>query len=87
MIQQMQEGGIRHAVLADLDRVMEIYEIAKSYMKRSGNPNQWNGSYPERSLLESDIERECLYVYENMSGVLHKTLSQKDEQFSQKYHT
>lgn len=69
MIQQMQEGGIRHAVLADLDRVMEIYEIAKSHMKKSGNPNQWNGSYPERSLLESDIERECLYVYEDLSGV------------------
>ncbi len=67
--EQSREGGIRHAVPADLDRIMEIYEIAKAYMKESGNPNQWNGGYPERTLLEKDVQRQCLYVYEDSNGV------------------
>lgn len=66
---QLQGGRIRPAVPADLDRIMEIYEIAKTYMRENGNPNQWNGSYPERTLLAEDMERKCLYVYEDKGGV------------------
>ena len=42
---------------SDLDRILEIYQIAKEYMRKNGNPNQWNGSYPDRETLQVDIER------------------------------
>lgn len=51
------------ADLADLDAIMAIYTYAKGYMAATGNPNQWNGTYPERELLEQDIAKKQLYVY------------------------
>lgn len=50
------------AEVKDVDTILQIYEIAKQYMIASGNPNQWNGAYPERQLLMSDIEKGQLYV-------------------------
>lgn len=47
---------------SDLDRILEIYQIAKEYMRKNGNPNQWNGSYPDRETLQVDIEKQRLYV-------------------------
>lgn len=47
----------------DLPRIMEIYDIAKAYMRASGNPNQWNGTYPDPETLRTDIEKQRLYVY------------------------
>lgn len=54
----------------DLDRILEIYDIAKQYMRDSGNPNQWNSSYPDRETLEKDIAKQQLYVYKQ-AGVIH----------------
>lgn len=51
------------AQVEDLDYIMQIYARAKRYMAETGNPNQWNGSYPERELLEQDIAKKQLYVY------------------------
>lgn len=56
---------IREAQLQDLDRILEIYEIAKKFMRETGNMNQWNSSYPDRSLLIKDIQAHQLYVMEN----------------------
>lgn len=58
------------ATLDDLDRILEIFDIAKQYMRDSGNPNQWNGAYPDRETLEKDIDKQQLYVYKQ-SGVIH----------------
>lgn len=55
---------------SDLDSILQIYEIAKQYMKDSGNPNQWNGTYPERELLEKDMAAGQLYVC-RQDGVIH----------------
>ena len=54
----------------DLDRLLEIYEIAKAYMRKSGNTKQWNGAYPDRETLLEDIARERLYVYK-AEGEIH----------------
>ena len=51
------------AQIKDIDTILHIYDHAKRYMIASGNPNQWNGSYPERQLLSDDIEKGQLYVY------------------------
>ncbi|MBR2739978.1 MAG: N-acetyltransferase [Oscillospiraceae bacterium] len=40
----------------DRDRVLEIYSIAREFMKRSGNPRQWGDSSPAVSLIDADIE-------------------------------
>lgn len=42
---------------ADQPRILEIYDIAKAYMRANGNPNQWNGTYPDPELLRTDIEK------------------------------
>ena len=64
------EPDIRNACTADLERILEIYDIAKEYMRRSGNPHQWNGAYPDRATLEQDIRKGQLYVY-CQDGVIH----------------
>ncbi len=53
---------IRKTKLSDLDRVMEIYDIARSFMARSGNPKQWGDGYPVRELIEEDIANGESYV-------------------------
>ena len=55
---------------ADLPRIMEIYDIAKAYMRANGNPNQWNGAYPDPETLRTDIEKQRLYVYKK-GGHIH----------------
>ena len=54
----------------DLPRILEIYDIAKAYMRASGNPNQWNGAYPDQDTLRTDIEKQQLYVYKK-DGHIH----------------
>ena len=55
---------------ADLPRILEIYDIAKTYMRANGNPNQWNGAYPDPETLRTDIEKQRLYVYKK-AGSIH----------------
>lgn len=55
---------------ADLPRILEIYDIAKAYMRASGNPNQWNGAYPDSETLRTDMEKQRLYVYKK-DGRIH----------------
>ena len=54
--------SIRQAVLADLDRLMEIYEIAKRFMQQSGNPNQWINGYPQPDFIVSEINNQHCWV-------------------------
>ena len=58
------------ATEADLPRILEIYDIAKAYMRVNGNPNQWNGAYPDSETLRTDIEKQRLYVYKK-AGSIH----------------
>ena len=55
---------------ADLPRILEIYDIAKAYMRANGNPNQWNGAYPDPETLRTDIYKQRLYVYKK-DGRIH----------------
>ena len=60
---------IHPARLSDLPAIEEIYAIARDYMQKSGNPHQWVNGYPRRELLESDIAKNQLFVYES-EGVI-----------------
>ena len=56
---------IRRARMEDLDRLVEIFERAKAYMRANGNMKQWADGYPAREDLAADIENENLYVMED----------------------
>lgn len=54
----------RKAEVKDIDRIIEIYEVARQFMVDMGNPNQWINGYPKRELIEEDIARGHFYVCE-----------------------
>lgn len=53
---------IRKTTFADLERVMEIYALAREFMVRTGNPDQWKTHKPQRALIEKDIDAGQSYV-------------------------
>ena len=53
---------IRKTTLADIPEVMEIYTIARSFMRETGNPTQWAGGYPKEELIRKDIASGDSYV-------------------------
>lgn len=57
--------NIRLANILDADRIFEIYEYARAYMKAHGNPHQWGDDRPEKSLTEDDIKNQRCYVMED----------------------
>lgn len=54
---------IRHAEEKDFNRIMEIYEYARTFMAETGNPNQWGPTnWPPAKLIREDIELGRCYV-------------------------
>ncbi|MBR3015609.1 MAG: GNAT family N-acetyltransferase [Clostridia bacterium] len=53
---------IRPAQKNDLDRIESIYNAARAFMRASGNMRQWVNGYPQRELLEADVEKGRLFV-------------------------
>ena len=53
---------IRKAEKADLDKIMDIYDTARAFMRKSGNPTQWAGGYPPREMIVGDIAVGRSYV-------------------------
>lgn len=70
VVQEPNGGEIVPAIEEELPRILEIYDIAKAYMRSSGNPNQWNGAYPDPELLKEDIRKQRLYVIKK-DGRIH----------------
>ena len=57
--------NIRLANTSDTNRIFEIYEYARAYMKAQGNPYQWGDDRPEKSLTKDDIKNQRCYVMED----------------------
>ena len=53
---------IRNAVEEDFDRICEIYEYARHFMRDHGNPRQWNTAWPPVDLIREDISLHRNYV-------------------------
>lgn len=64
------ERTVRKAELADLPRILEIYEYARGFMAATGNPTQWGKTNPPREILETDIARRKLYVVEEDGEII-----------------
>ena len=61
----MDKKKIRPATQADMERILEIYSLARAFMAENGNPTQWKDGYPQPDMLEEDIRLERLYVVES----------------------
>ena len=59
---------IRKASLSDLNRLMEIFDRARTFMVQTGNPNQWINGYPQQELIAEEIKTEHCYVCVNTDG-------------------
>lgn len=62
------EYSIRRSNARDIDRIMEVYESAKLYMRARGNFGQWTGAYPDRETILSDIAHSRHYLAEDEDG-------------------
>lgn len=60
---------IRPAVPGDLPQILDIYAIARRFMKSAGNPTQWADSYPPEELVREDIRLGCSHVVESEGRV------------------
>ena len=61
---------IRKATYADIDAAARIYDDARIFMKKSGNPNQWIGEYPNGEDVRMGIEKGTSYVCEDGGEVV-----------------
>ena len=55
---------IRSAQPRDLPALLELFEAAKAFMARTGNPNQWGPGYPGAELMAEEIARGVCYLVE-----------------------
>jgi len=53
---------IRKACLEELDKIMNIYDNGRRFMRAHGNNEQWVNGFPQRELIEEDIKLERLFV-------------------------
>jgi len=66
----MSNYRIRKAEVSDLAELGRIYDVARQFMRDNGNPHQWQGGYPQKELLLSDIRKGALYAVLK-DGMLH----------------
>lgn len=62
----------RRSTLCDMDRILEILADGKKTLSLQG-VDQWQGQYPQRSIIESDIISHESYVVEESKGILIAT--------------
>lgn len=53
---------IRKTEIDDIARLHEIFAIARKFMAKTGNPNQWADNYPSENQLKEDIMSGDSYV-------------------------
>lgn len=60
---------VRNAAAEDLPRILEIYAYARTFMAKTGNPNQWGTTHPPKAQLQEDIRLGQLYVVESEGNI------------------
>lgn len=61
---------IRLAEMQDVPAILAIFDQARDFMRANGNPTQWPASYPNRQLVEEDIQAGHCYVFEEAGQVV-----------------
>lgn len=60
---------VRKVLPCEIDRAMEIFDTARSFMRKNGNMAQWINGYPQRCMIMNDIESGKLYAVCSNSGI------------------
>lgn len=58
---------IRKSSIADIDKIMSVFEKAKAFMRQNGNHSQWTNGYPSTNVIINDIANGNHYVGLNES--------------------
>ena len=66
---------IRKATHEDLPHLMDLFANAREIMRRSGNMNQWNDSYPSEEIVKTDISEGVCNVLCNEEGKIIATMA------------
>lgn len=53
---------IKKATIEELGAILKVYEIARDFMKKSGNPNQWGDADPTKEKIVNHIKNGDLYI-------------------------
>ena len=53
---------VRRAKQKEIEEILAIYAGARDYMRKTGNPTQWSGGYPDEATVLADMSAERLYV-------------------------
>ncbi|NLM83406.1 MAG: N-acetyltransferase [Clostridiales bacterium] len=53
---------IRNATIQDLPAIMDIFETARDFMRKTGNPTQWPAGYPSEEMIRNETHEGNLYV-------------------------
>ncbi len=61
---------IRKTTMEDLNEVLTLYEEARGFMRKNGNPDQWGTGHPPKAVVVEDIRRGCSYVCEEDGKLL-----------------
>ena len=62
--------NIRKSIPEDLPQILNLYKLAREFMKNNGNPNQWEDRYPEVSTVENDVKQGISYVCEKNGKIV-----------------
>ncbi len=60
---------IRKATSSDYHSIMAIYEIAREFMRNTGNPNQWKNTNPTPEQVKQDISNQNCHVIYDAAGI------------------
>lgn len=61
---------IRLSKIDDFNGILEVYKIARTFMKETGNPNQWGDNRPTEEAILEDIKASKMYVIEENTEIL-----------------
>jgi hypothetical protein len=60
---------IKLCSLNEIDKIMEIYDSARNFMRANGNFNQWINGYPSKELIIEDNKGS---LYASKDGVIRR---------------
>ena len=53
---------VQKAKIDDIDIIMNVFDAAKLFMRKTGNDKQWIDGYPSREIILNNIRDESFYV-------------------------
>ena len=65
--------NIRQTELADLEKVMPLYDYARELMRQQGNTTQWIDGYPSTTLITEEIINHHSFVCLDENGEIMAT--------------